>query len=779
MDTDDGDEEIDNYGGAAVGTGDFERRRGWLRSPYGSLLRGVNTRRTTSQDARLKGVSKQLNRINKTVGKKARKSRAKRKRKKNRRAIIVSLIAALLAAVMFFMMFQGIIMLAILGACGSWASLDASNKKKQAALLASSGLCPCGCGCSCGCGTASGGVANLAGYGFTAETGRHGQALNLYMAMLKYIAEKGYDGTEATRMSIPPGFFFERFQREGAIEIFKSNESGRTKWIDPGVTPELLTESTFAGVVNSDKSIFETLAVSKFTTDGGSLNAISHVFPGGYDTEPRHNTDTIDSINIFGALNTTWDTSYTVQCPQEILDVFGVTVPSSIKRGTTGNPLYLPDILWGQIMRGVKDWDVNKNVLPNGLGLDPGLKAVVQSAEAEPYNTALAFGVAWLSGSYARFEGGGTNSTNTVRAPYWNNYSATIFKDVLSGYATLDTLKPFVGRNTGGGDVDAIVSELSGFSPEAADYVRGYLTNYVVTSTIQATIFYGNYLMPIQVAYYIRFFDDWVKDYFPDYGSASGISPVPITNTGVVTDPSDVTADPDADTGADPGDSTANPDDVTADPAVVGPDAPSAVSVTTLEMTSGGGGSCICDASCYCGAGCAAGAGSLSAGGVGTASVGGARLVEIAVAEIAANGGALGGAKYIDGYGSPAVYGYAWCAIFVSWCATQGGFVESGIILKSMSATAFRAAAQSGAHGTWKDRTYVPAPGDLILFDRDGIGEVGLADHIGIVERVDGGKVYTVEGNTSDTVARRSYDIGRSDIDGYVVPAYGLNTASP
>ena len=40
----------------------------------------------------------------------------------------------------------------------------------------------------------------------------------------------------------------------------------------------------------------------------------------------------------------------------------------------------------------------------------------------------------------------------------------------------------------------------------------------------------------------------------------------------------------------------------------------------------------------------------------------------------------------------------------------------------------------------------------------------------GIVERVENGKVYTIEGNSSDSCAERDYDINNSVIVGYGRP---------
>ena len=58
---------------------------------------------------------------------------------------------------------------------------------------------------------------------------------------------------------------------------------------------------------------------------------------------------------------------------------------------------------------------------------------------------------------------------------------------------------------------------------------------------------------------------------------------------------------------------------------------------------------------------------------------------------------------------------------------------------------------------------YVLQPGDIIFFDWDGAYS---SDHVGIVESCDGSVVYTIEGNSSDAVNRRSYNINSSSILG-------------
>ena len=69
-----------------------------------------------------------------------------------------------------------------------------------------------------------------------------------------------------------------------------------------------------------------------------------------------------------------------------------------------------------------------------------------------------------------------------------------------------------------------------------------------------------------------------------------------------------------------------------------------------------------------------------------------------------------------------------------------------------------------------------PSPGMIIFFDweneSDGTGLDGLPDHVGIVEKVENGRVYTIEGNTSDSCRQRSYPVGYYQILGYGIPTY-------
>lgn len=108
-----------------------------------------------------------------------------------------------------------------------------------------------------------------------------------------------------------------------------------------------------------------------------------------------------------------------------------------------------------------------------------------------------------------------------------------------------------------------------------------------------------------------------------------------------------------------------------------------------------------------------------------------------------------------------------WCACFVSWCADQCGYIESGLVPKF--AGCVDGANWFKSNGKWQDRTYEPKVGDIIFFDWEGDG---TTDHVGIVEKCENGTVYTVEGNSGDACKQRQYAVGSSNIYGYGIPAY-------
>ena len=136
-------------------------------------------------------------------------------------------------------------------------------------------------------------------------------------------------------------------------------------------------------------------------------------------------------------------------------------------------------------------------------------------------------------------------------------------------------------------------------------------------------------------------------------------------------------------------------------------------------------------------------------------------IVEVALTQL----GNEGGQPYWSWYGFEGRV--EWCACFVSWCADQCGYIESGIIPKF--AGCVDGANWFKGNGQWQDRNYEPQAGNIIFFDWEGDGET---DHVGIVEKCENGVVYTVEGNSGDACRQNQYAVGSSSIYGYGVPAY-------
>lgn len=108
-----------------------------------------------------------------------------------------------------------------------------------------------------------------------------------------------------------------------------------------------------------------------------------------------------------------------------------------------------------------------------------------------------------------------------------------------------------------------------------------------------------------------------------------------------------------------------------------------------------------------------------------------------------------------------------WCAIFVSWCADQCGYLEAGIIPRFQGVDA--GSQWFMDNGQWQDNSYEPSPGDLIFFDWEVDGD---CDHVGIVEKCEEGIVYTVEGNSGDACRQQQYSVGSNNIFGYGLPEY-------
>jgi len=117
--------------------------------------------------------------------------------------------------------------------------------------------------------------------------------------------------------------------------------------------------------------------------------------------------------------------------------------------------------------------------------------------------------------------------------------------------------------------------------------------------------------------------------------------------------------------------------------------------------------------------------------------------------------------------------GYAWCDIFVDWCFVHIFGEELGRKMlyqpeKSAGAGCLYSANYYKQNSAFH-RTN-PRVGDQIFFSYSP----GEYSHTGIVVDVNGNTITTVEGNTSDSVGRRTYETNNRSIAGYGTPNWQL-----
>ena len=141
--------------------------------------------------------------------------------------------------------------------------------------------------------------------------------------------------------------------------------------------------------------------------------------------------------------------------------------------------------------------------------------------------------------------------------------------------------------------------------------------------------------------------------------------------------------------------------------------------------------------------------------GIGT---GDGEIVSVALSQV----GNVGGEPYWSYMGFTSRVD--WCACFVSWCANECGYIESGVMPNFSWC-------ETGVNwfkdrNQWLDAGATPNPGDIIFFDWDNSGD---PDHVGIVERVEDGFVYTIEGNSGDSVRQNFFTLSSAVIYGFGV----------
>lgn len=116
--------------------------------------------------------------------------------------------------------------------------------------------------------------------------------------------------------------------------------------------------------------------------------------------------------------------------------------------------------------------------------------------------------------------------------------------------------------------------------------------------------------------------------------------------------------------------------------------------------------------------------------------------------------------KYLNSVGIN--FPASWCMAFCYWCYKQAG---PNALMKT-----------GGVLAQWntipeKFRSKFPSEGALMIFDHGkGLG------HVGMVERVDGDILHTIEGNTNDEGVREGFEVCRKirntkdkTLKGYIV----------
>lgn len=136
--------------------------------------------------------------------------------------------------------------------------------------------------------------------------------------------------------------------------------------------------------------------------------------------------------------------------------------------------------------------------------------------------------------------------------------------------------------------------------------------------------------------------------------------------------------------------------------------------------------------------------------------------------------------KIIDVYNAhrPIARGYTvkyadeWCATFVSAVSIILGYTD--IIPTECSCG--KMVELFKKLGAWvEDESVIPQPGWICFFDWQAKGDgdnTGWPDHVGIVEKVENGVITVIDGNHSNSVKRRTFEVNAKNLRGYGAPKY-------
>ena len=128
---------------------------------------------------------------------------------------------------------------------------------------------------------------------------------------------------------------------------------------------------------------------------------------------------------------------------------------------------------------------------------------------------------------------------------------------------------------------------------------------------------------------------------------------------------------------------------------------------------------------------------------------------------------------------------YAWCDMFCDWCFVKTFGLEKTLVMTGQILDGYGAGCTESVRyykNLGRFFTQNPQSGDQIFFSKDG-GKSFY--HTGLVEKVENGRVYTIEGKTSSAagvvenggcVRNKSYALSYEKIGGYGRPDYSVIT---
>lgn len=157
------------------------------------------------------------------------------------------------------------------------------------------------------------------------------------------------------------------------------------------------------------------------------------------------------------------------------------------------------------------------------------------------------------------------------------------------------------------------------------------------------------------------------------------------------------------------------------------------------------------------------------------------KLLDTARAEMDYHEGYNNYIKYAQGSWDNQFYGWElqnqpWCDVFVDWCFCQTFGLQTGAAMTYQTVGSGSALCSTSASYYEKNNAFYnyPQPGDQVFFFSGG-----TINHTGLVESVIGvganwTSFTTIEGNSSDKVARRTYNRGNNKVAGFGRPNWSL-----